>query len=93
MDEHPQPLHMRIACAAAAGNKEQRRPSSMTTARPTLLIFGKTISGTEARIGRSRLPKPLTVAGMTKKKIINMAWARCAYFQVTIGCGLSGCGS
>ena len=43
---------------------------------PTLLIFGKTISGTEASIGRSRLPKPLTVAGMTKKKIINIAWAR-----------------
>ena len=41
-----------------------------------MLIFGKTISGTEASMGRSRLPKPLTVAGMTKKKIINMAWAR-----------------
>ena len=38
------------------------------------MIFGNTISGTEARIGSSRLPKPDTVAGMTKKKIINMAW-------------------
>ena len=45
---------------------------------PTLLIFGKTISGTDANMGRSRLPKPLTVAGMTKKKIINIAWARWA---------------
>ena len=42
--------------------------------RPTLLIFGNTISGTEARMGSSRLPNPDTVAGMTKKKIINIAW-------------------
>ena len=38
------------------------------------MIFGKTISGTDARIGSSKLPKPDTVAGMTKKKIINIAW-------------------
>ena len=42
--------------------------------RPTLLIFGNTISGTEASMGSSRLPNPDTVAGMTKKKIINIAW-------------------
>jgi hypothetical protein len=64
------------ASACAGGRTRQRRPSDICyIARPTLLIFGKTISGTDARIGRSRLPKPLTVAGITKKKIINMACA------------------
>ena len=54
-----------------------RPPNEAQTQRhPKLLIFGNTISGTPLLRGRRILPNPLTVAGITKKKIISMAWER-----------------
>ena len=74
----PLQQYMVYCCSGSWGTTTTQALAVWLLLRPTLLIFGKTISGTDARIGRSRLPKPLTVAGMTKKKIINMAWARWA---------------